>query len=482
MVALDAPQALHRFGLGPRAGDSARFGRSVREALEADLDGRGDPLLADAGLRNARQAFALFQEHRLLKREAKRLAALNKQRGMDAATPAGPADSMSADGAPDKMEAGSGRTKRIRLNVARLVLRDEVSARLRRVRAAETGFVERLTAFWTNHFTVSAKANGKVRVLAGSYEREAIRPHVLGRFEDMLLAATKHCAMLIYLDNMRSIGPNSRAGGRSKRGLNENHAREIMELHTLGVDGGYTQADVSALARVLTGWSTELRDADQLTSFKFRANWHEPGPQTILGKVYSEPDVTQGEAVLRDLARHPATARHVARKFARAFVADVPPDAVVARLEESFRQSGGDLKELARTLIRSDEAWAGPPTKFKSPQEFLWSAMRGLNLDVPVPIAIRALRNLGHEPWFAPSPAGFPDTTDAWLAPDALTNRLDLAETLAERSTSDVDPRALAEDLLGPSLPRETSETIARAESRKQALALLLMSPDFQRR
>jgi uncharacterized protein (DUF1800 family) len=481
MTALNAPQALHRFGLGPRSGDAGRFGRDVRDALEADLDGRGDPLLAGPTLRSSNQAFAQYLDHVRQKREAKRLAALKQQQQTDADT-GDDAASMNADGDRDQMGGRSGKAKKARLNVARMVLRDELSARLDRVRAAETGFVERLVAFWTNHFTVSAKTNGKVRVLAGPYEREVIRGHVLGRFEDMLMAATKHTAMLIYLDNARSIGPNSLAGGRRKRGLNENHAREIMELHTLGVDGGYTQADVTAFARVLTGWTTELRDPDEAGRFIFRAQWHEPGAQTILAKAYTAPDVAQGEAVLRDLARHPATARHVARKLARAFIADAPPDSVVTRLEKTFRDTDGDLKELARTLIRSPEAWAGPPTKFKSPQEFLWSAMRGLDVEVPVPFASRALRNLGHELWFAPSPAGFPDSNDAWLAPDALTNRLDLAESLAERSKSEADPLALAEDLLGPSLPRETREAIARAESRKQALALLLMSPDFQRR
>ncbi len=467
MTAIDAVQGLHRFGLGPRPGDGARYGKRVREALEADLDDRSGLLLTGDSLMSSQEALFAYWKYR-------------DQRATEKATAVNRAKPLMSDSG----EAADSSNKPKRApSIANETYRHEIAARLSRVRQAEIGFGERLVAFWTNHFTVSAKSNDVVHTLAGAYER-ALRPHVLGRFEDLLIAASKQPAMLRYLDNARSIGPNSRAGINRARGLNENHAREIMELHTVGVDGGYTQADVAAFARVLTGWTFGRRESgpESAGKFAFQDAWHEPGPQTVLGKTYKPSDVRQGEEVLRDLARRPATARHIAGKMARAFVADAPSENLIRQLENSFRESGGDLKELARTLIRSDEAWAGPPGKLKSPQEFLWSAIRGLNADLPAPFAIRALRALGQQPWFAPSPAGYPNDTASWLAPDALTNRLDLAEQLAERSHNDADPRLLAEELLGSSLPSETREAIARAESRKQALALLLMSPDFQRR
>jgi uncharacterized protein (DUF1800 family) len=472
MIRIDAVQTLHRFGLGPRRGDRERYGPNIGAALEAELAAPARALLQDSKLRSSQDALNAYHEF-VAERAARKAAA--------AAAAESPNDMSEAEGTMRDGNAGRGRRPP---NVIRDIYHAEIAARIDRAAEAEIGFVERLVAFWTNHFTISVKTNAVVRVLAGAFEREAIRPHVLGRFEDMLIAATKHPGMLRYLDNIRSIGPHSRVGQRRGKGLNENHAREILELHTVGVDGGYSQADVIAFARVLTGWTAPLRDRGPTPAgrFAFRPAWHEPGPQTVLGKSYAEAGVGQGEAVLRDLAHRPATARHLARKLARAFVADAPPERLVADLEQSFRTTGGDLKELARTLIRSDQAMLGPPGKFTSPQEFLWSAMRGLDVKVRVPAALRALRALGHQPWAAPSPAGFPDDTATWLAPDSLTNRLDFAEELAALSRSDADPRVMAAELLGPSMPNETREAIARAESRKQALTLLLMSPDFQRR
>jgi uncharacterized protein (DUF1800 family) len=480
---IDAAQALHRFGLGPRPGDLDRIGDGVRNVLEQELE--RNPVLTDPALKSSSEALTIMHEQKERVRDFKRAARNDRAHMMTDAPP--PADGGMMDGgkkAEGKMAPDELRKIRGGRAIGPMLFRDEVGARLARAKEAEAGFAERLVAFWTNHFTVSAKTQGVVRVLAGSFEREAIRANVFNRFDDMLLAATRHPAMLRYLDNAKSIGPNSFAGKRRSRGLNENHAREIMELHTLGVDGGYTQADVIAFAKVLTGWTFDRGGGgpDEAGEFAFNPRWHEPGPQTILGKVYAQDDVTQGEAVLRDLARHPATARHIARKFARSFVSDAPPDALVARLEANFRQSGGDLKALARTLLQSEEAWSTPPNKIKTPQEFLFSAVRGLDIDVPANYVIRAMRDLGQEPWNAGSPAGYPDDNGSWLAPDGLTNRLDLAEYLAERARSDHDPRRLAVELLGPSVPQETLQPIAFAESRKQGLALLLMSPDFQRR
>src|SRR5213080_771491 len=245
------------------------------------------------------------------------------------------------------------------LNIIQKTYRAEALARLQRAMMADCGIIERLVAFWSNHFCISANKGGLARMWAGSFEREAIRPYVLGRFADMLKAVEQHPAMLFFLDNQQSLGPDSRAGLNRKRGLNENLAREIMELHTLGVNGGYSQDDVTSLARIITGWTYAGRQGMLGTpgSFVFNANAHQPGAHRVMGKIYESSGVTQGEAVLADIARHPSTAKFIANKFARHFVADDPPPALVARLADVFVKSDGDLKALATALLDSDEAW-----------------------------------------------------------------------------------------------------------------------------
>ena len=246
------------------------------------------------------------------------------------------------------------------------IYRDEAKARIDAALAAEIGFVERLTWFWSNHFCVSAD-KGAVRELAGAYEREAIRPHVLGRFADMLLAVETHPAMLIYLDNARSIGPDSPAGRRTGKGLNENLAREILELHTLGVRTVYTQADVTRFANVITGWTVVPPRLERGGEFNFNANMHEPGAQTLIGKVFPDGAFEQGRAALAMLARHPATAHHIAAKLVRHFVSDRPVPALADKLAKRFIATDGDLKEVARTLVTAPEAWSMADRKLKRP-------------------------------------------------------------------------------------------------------------------
>ena len=350
---------------------------------------------------------------------------------------------------------------------------------------ADCGFVERLVVFWSNHFCISANKGGLARMWAGSFEREAIRPHVLGRFGDMLKAVEQHPAMLFFLDNQQSLGPDSRAGQNRKRGLNENLAREIMELHTLGVGGGYTQDDVTSLARIITGWSFAGRQA-QLGppgSFVFNANAHQPGPQTVMGKVYQDNGVAQGEAVLADIARHPSTAKFIVTKFARHFVADDPPPALVARLQETFSKTDGDLKALAITLVDSSEAWDAPLTKVRSPYEFLVASGRLLARIPEDPTRyLGGLNVLGQPLWSPAGPNGFPDTNAAWAAPEGMKLRLDISAQIASRLAEGIDPRDLLELAAADAASEETRHTVERAESRQQALALLLMSPEFQRR
>jgi uncharacterized protein (DUF1800 family) len=337
-----------------------------------------------------------------------------------------------------------------------------------------------------NHFVVETDANGTVRRTAAAFEREAIRPFVLGRFEDMLLAATRHPAMLSYFNSANSVGPNSVIGRRTGRRCNENHARELLELHTIGVEAGYTQEDVAALSKVLTGWSYRgARADDEFTSdyggFWFDADAHEPGGQVVMGVDYQQTGVRQGEAVLSTLATHEATARRIAWKLTHHFVNDQPAPKIAEKIAATFLESGGDLKACVRTLIVREEAW-GPPAKIKSPGEFLWSALRALDADINVAQVARILNALGQPLWNPTAPNGFPDQAESWLAGDAMSDRLDVAEELASRARIDLDPVAVMEAVLGKACSASTRAHIAHAQTRPQALALLLMSPEFQRR
>jgi uncharacterized protein (DUF1800 family) len=298
----------------------------------------------------------------------------------------------------------------------------------------------------------------------------------------MLLAAEGHPAMLFYLDNAGSIGPNSVAGINRTRGLNENLAREILELHTLGVRSGYTQDDIISFAKVLTGWSfIPTNTPDHGGEFAFVRRMHEPGALTVVGKSYPDSGIEQGRAVLADLARHPATATHVARKLAIHFVADQPPPRLVERLAGVFRDSDGDLKAMAVALVKSDEAWDGRRLKLKRPDEWLVSALRAGGAREPnVERVVGSQALLGEPLWRPPSPQGFSDQEEAWI--DGLAMRLDIASAFANRVGEKLDPHAIVDEALGPLASAETRETIKRAESRTQAFALLLLSAEFQRR
>jgi uncharacterized protein (DUF1800 family) len=383
------------------------------------------------------------------------------------------------------MQQGAAKPPPQPLNIIQKTYRAEALARLQRAVLADCGFTERLVAFWSNHFCISANKGELARMWAGSFEREAIRPHVLGRFADMLKAVEQHPAMLFFLDNQQSLGPDSRAGQNRKRGLNENLAREIMELHTLGVGGGYTQEDVTSLARIITGWTFAGRQG-QLGApgnFVFNANAHQPGPQALLGKTYEAGGLGQGEAALADIARHPSTAKFIATKFVRHFVADDPPPALVARLQDSFTRTDGDLRALALTLVDSEEAWKAPLTKVRNPYEFLVATGR---LQARVPddpgVYLNGLNVLGQPLWSPSGPNGFPDTNAAWAAPEGMKLRLDLSAQVASRIGANIDPRDLLELAVADAASVETRRTIEHAESRQQAMALLLMSPEFQRR
>lgn len=355
-----------------------------------------------------------------------------------------------------------------------------VGARTTSALQTSTPFVERLVHFWSNHFAVSVD---KLLIvgLAGSFEADAIRPNVLGRFEDLLLAVVRHPAMLLYLDQAQSTGPTSAMGSRG-RGLNENLAREILELHTLGVRSGYTQEDVMEFARALTGW-TLPGDGAGSAAFRFVPALHEPGTRTILGKAYSDGGEGQARAVIHDLVAAPATAFHIARKLARHFVADDPPQALVQRLADTFGRTGGDLTSVYRELIASPETWQPATVKFKSPWDWSISSLRAIGRREMAPMqAANLMVQLGQPVWRPGSPAGYNDIAATWAAPDALMRRVEVAQRLAQEAGDAVDARTLAPSVLPGALSEATAGAIARAESRGMALALLLVSPEFLRR
>lgn len=380
-------------------------------------------------------------------------------------------------------QAPEGRRSAIReayLRESRGEYQAAVGARTASALQTSTPFVERLVHFWSNHFAVSVD---KLLILgwAGSFEADAIRPNVLGRFEDLLLAAVRHPAMLLYLDQAQSVGPASMAGARG-RGLNENLAREILELHTLGVRSGYTQEDVKEFARALTGW-TLPRDGADGSTFRFVPALHEPGTRTILGKTYSDGGEGQARAVIHDLAAAPATALHIASKIARHFVMDDPPQTLVERLANTFARTGGDLASVYRDLIAAPEAWQPAAVKFKSPWDWSVSSLRGIGRRELAPTqAANLMTQLGQPVWRPGSPAGYGDVAATWAAPDALMRRVEVAQRLAQEAGEAVDARSLAPSVLPDALSEATTGAIARAESRGTALALLLVSPEFLRR
>jgi uncharacterized protein (DUF1800 family) len=467
----DAALALHRFGLGPRPGSIAAIASDPRAALLAELERPRAAHIDDPRLlTSAQSSRAAFEA-----RAARRAEAIVAQRA-DKERQARSAGDAAQDADPAKPGAPliTGPTSLERQNFLR-----EVRAKLDAALDAEIGFAERLAWFWSNHFCVSAE---KVPNMAGGYEREAIRPHVLGRYADMLLAVEGHPAMLVYLDNFVSIGPNSVAGINRTRGLNENLAREILELHTLGVRTGYSQDDVLRFAKVLTGWTIiSVNDnPDHGAEFIFNQRLHEPGAQQVMEKTYPDTGVEQARAVLMDLAGHPATATHVATKLARHFVADDPPPKLVERLAGTFRTTDGDLKEVAKELVAAPEAWSPTQNKLKRPIEWVVAMLRASGVRGDPERFARGQALLGQPIWRPPSPKGFADDEGAWI--DTLGQRLDIANNFAERIAERVDPNGVIEVALGPLASSETRAVVTRAESRQQGLALAFMSPEFQRR
>ncbi len=340
-------------------------------------------------------------------------------------------------------------------------------------------FVERMVLFWSNHFTVSIQ-KPLITGIVNQYEVEAIRPHINGYFKDMLLAVARHPAMLLYLDNARSFGANSAIGIRRGKGLNENLAREILELHTLGVGGGYTQNDVIALAKIITGW-TISRDSSAL-AFEFQESTHEPGPKTLLGKTFNEGGEEEGTRALTMLASHPATARHLATKIARHFISDTPSESSVKVIEQAYIKTGGHLPSVMRAVVDLDETWTSPRVKFKTPYEFAVSTLRLTGIQPTPEQAVKGLDALNFRPFNASSPAGYDDIAASWASPDAIMKRIEWGHKIALRLPAGTDPMRLAGEAFSSTLTDTTAQGIIRAASGADGVALLLASPEFQRR
>jgi uncharacterized protein (DUF1800 family) len=481
-----ALHALNRLGFGPRPGDAAAIQAQGPErwlqqflaeqltptglALPAALQGRLqalDTLSLDQG-----QLLDRYREAQKLNREAKKNS--EDKKGENA-----------------------------RRELVRPVVQQAGAQRLLRALDSPTQLQEVLVDFWFNHFNVYA-GKGPVAVLVGDYERRAIRPHVLGSFRAMLGATAKHPAMLIYLDNVQSVAPGFQPPARGRvaypnanakrpTGLNENYARELMELHTLGVDGGYSQRDVTELARMLTGWTIDYRElrrggsARDSDLFTFDPRRHDGGSKQWLGRSVRPAGQAEGEMALDVLAAHPATARHLSYKLAQYFVADEPSPALVQRLADRFLAAAGpkQLQAVMQTLVESDEFWRREAfgAKFKTPYQYLLSSLRALDSSPPdmQPLLV-ALAQAGMPLYGAQTPDGYKNVASAWMNPEALAQRIQLAKTLNERRQrrgGDAADGLLA--TLGPLIGPDTRRTVA-AEPPAMQLALLLGSPDFMRR
>ena len=479
--------AAHRFGLGARPGEIAAASVDPKGWLAAQLNGPADQPVGT--FKTTGQLVADDRQSAQNRALQRRQAGQNQQVAQNGARPKAGAQNGQTDVAVTAF-----------IQPRQQEFRNEMAARFQLGFTTARPFAERLVWFWTNHFTVSV-TQARALAFAGAFEREAIRPYITDTFENMLLAAASHPAMLVYLNNEQSIGPASFEGQRSKRGLNENLGRELMELYSLGVDGGYTQADVIAMAKLLTGWSLS---PDSPSGFGFFPARHEPGPQTLRGKTYADEMAAGGAplrrarnvmdtpragvAAIRDLAHDPHTARYIAGKFATYFIADAPSPDSVARLEKSFRDTGGNLRALALTAVNDPAAWTPGPGKLRTPVEYVTAGYRflglpsGANAQQQTQSAMATARSMGEFPMSAPSPKGWPLTSDAWSGPDAVLNRIEWAKQVGARLPRDFNALAVAEQGLGPLLTPATHSAMAAAETPNDAVALLLCSPEFQRR
>ena len=511
---------LNRIGFGPAPGDVARVRRT---GLESYLEQQLHPERVQDGAMAQRLAGfeTLAKSSRDLAQDYFMPAMMARRRAQQQERSAPPAeDAMRGDPAdaagkramrtPEQIEA---------MHAERQVFGELSQQKILRAAYSERQLEEVMVDFWFNHFNVFA-GKGATRLYLTEYERDAIRPHVFGRFRDLLGATAESPAMLFYLDNWQSSAPEDSMRGpermpfggarrpgafgqrparrgvdaaqaapnRRSAGLNENYARELMELHTLGVDGGYTQKDVQEVARAFTGWT--IANPRQGGGFRYEPRMHDDGEKVVLGRrLPAHGGKRDGERVLDILASHPSTARFIATKLARRFVADEPPAALVTRAAEAFQRTGGDIREVVRTIVTAPEffAKAAVRAKVKTPFEFVASAVRaaGVNVNTAQPLA-QAVRDLGMPPYQCQPPTGYADRADAWVNTGALLNRMNFAVALTGGQMRGVSASpqtdAIVDQVLAGDLSEATRSTVAKASEPAQRAALLLGSPEFQRR
>ena len=361
-------------------------------------------------------------------------------------------------------------------------------ARLMRAMESPYQLREVMVDFWFNHFNVFAH-NGMTILWLSNYEDAAIRTHALGKFRDLLGATAKHPAMLFYLDNWRNTAPNSPGAKGPFQGLNENYARELMELHTLGVDGGYSQADVESLARTLTGWSMvhQAQPTTEESGFIFAANRHDSSAKTLLGQALSGRGIEEGERALDLLSGHPSTANHISYKLAQFFVADTPPAGLVSRLADRFLESEGDIAQTLLALFNSDEFWDAKyyQRKFKTPYQYVLSMVRAMGVTDPSQEVLTRLNGsmnqLGMPLYRCRTPDGYDQTENAWLSPDVMMRRVSMAITVTHVVRgSKPEPSQLLETL-GAQMTGEERQLIANAPNHLKA-SLMLGSPSMMYR
>jgi uncharacterized protein (DUF1800 family) len=386
----------------------------------------------------------------------------------------------------NEKDAARREVKAVTLESDKLAIKAAKATLIRAVTSPD-GMRERLVQFWADHFTTTARQRVQ-RALPAVMVDEAIRPNLMRPFREMLRAVVTHPAMLLYLDQVNSIGPESKRGQRRKKGLNENLARELLELHTLGVSAGYDQADVREMAELLTGLVVEPG-----TGFAFEPNRAEPGPETVFGISYSGEGTKPIFDALDDLALRPETARHLASKLAVHFVSDAPDEGLVGALEEAWLASGGDLAAVVEALLRHEAAWFPEASKARQPFDFLVASLRALGVDADrisgmpdkefLRLVIRPMADMG-QPWqSAPGPDGWPEAAEDWITPQGLAARITWAMEAPARLTKPLpDPRDFVTRALGARGSERLVWAVSAAESVPEGVGLVLASPEFNRR
>ncbi|MBL1431591.1 MAG: DUF1800 family protein [Robiginitomaculum sp.] len=512
MVDLDAYIAAHKFGLGARYDEVANIGADPQAWLQAQLTSVSSTL-EEYNLPSSQEGIALFY-HFLETRRAERAneqpiasASVNPKQRIDKffqeyERMLGEEELIEDNGVRGSslQTASNVYLKKHIDNISRPAS-DKTSQELRRDMLAmfysEVGvrtvhailtpasFRESLVRFWSDHFSVYSQKSLLMTVTAGAMEREAIRPHVTGKFVDMLIAAETHPAMLIYLDNWISIGPNSYVGQNFGFGLNENLAREIMELHTLGVNGGYSQDDIVGFAKAITGWTIGNPNVqpEQLGNFIFEPLFHEPGSVNVLNKEYLGTGQDQGVEVLTDLANHPNTAAFISGKLARHFHSDNPPQSLIDRLELAFTSSDGDLGVVSATLVTSPEMWDGTFAKLRNSEEFVIATLRAFGVDTLTPgQLIFVFDAVGQVPFGHHAPDGWPKEESSWASSSISSAKINYSDLLSGFIAGQPEPPAMATNILGSMLSASSTSGISSASSVEQGYTLMMMSPEFQRR